>query len=135
MIYLQNTTDPQLVRIPANGVKVAEGDVVLELVNTIDLGPATSHDFDRRVYLVDALGAFVHDADGRQVAVAAAAESSRLYYVMRVALEDGMPEGEYEYTARVGETVVSCGLLIVGTPTPSVIQYDKPLQYEQYRNE
>lgn len=135
MIYLQKTTDPQVVRIPANGAKVDGGTVTLELKNTIDLGPVSAFDFDRAVYLVDALGAFVHDADGRQVAVAATAETSRLYYVIRVALPAEMPEGEYQYTARVDGTVVSCGLLIVGTPAPSVIQYDKPLQYEQYRNE
>ena len=59
MIYLKNTTDTQVVRIPASGPKV-DGVVTLEMVNTIDRGPAFVFEFDQAVYLVDADGAYVH---------------------------------------------------------------------------
>ena len=65
MIYLKNISDPQVVRIPASGPK-ADGVVTLEMVNTIDRGPAFVFEFDQAVYLVDADGAYVHDADDLQ---------------------------------------------------------------------
>lgn len=135
MIYLKSTTDPQVVRIPANGSKSDAAIVTLEMVNTINLGGGTAFGFDRRVYLIDAEGAFVHDADGLQIAVAATPETSRLYYVIRVALPEDMPEGEYEYTARVGDETVSCGLAIVGSREPSLIEYENTAQYEQYKQD
>lgn len=132
MIYLSNTTDVQVVRIPASGPK-ADGIVTLELVNTIDKGEPLVMEFDQAVYLVDADGAFVHDADDRQVAVAAVGDTSRLYYVVNVALPEDVTPGEYEYKASAGGSVFSCGLAIVGDPKASVVRYDKPVQYEQYR--
>lgn len=131
MIYLRNTTDAQTVRIPASSPK-AGGIVTLEMVNVINRGAALSFDFDQAVYLADADGALVHDAEDRQIAVADRGDSSRLYYVLTVELPEGIPEGEYEYTARIGGDVVSCGLAIVGEPAPAVASYDKPVQYEQY---
>ena len=132
MIYLKNTTDPQVVRIPVSLPKL-DGIVTLRLVNTIDRGPAVDCDFDQAVYLVDALGAFVHDADGKQVAVADIGDTSRLYYVLTVELPDDMPEGEYEYTATVGDVTVSCGLAILGDRDSDTEQYENTVTYEQYR--
>lgn len=131
MIYLRNTTETQRVRIPASGPK-AGGIVTLEMVNTIDRGEAYVFDFDQSVYLVDADGAFVHDADDLQIAVADRGDASRLYYVVNVTLPGGMPEGEYEYKATAGGEVISSGVAILGEPAPSVKSYDKPVQYEQY---
>jgi hypothetical protein len=132
MIYLKNTTDPQVVRIPVSLPKL-DGIVTLRLVNTIDRGPAVDSDFDQAVYLVDALGAYVHDADGKQVAVADIGDTSRLYYVLNVVLPDDMPEGEYEYTATVGDVTVSCGLAILGERETDTEQYENTVTYEQYR--
>lgn len=131
MIYLRNTTETQRVRIPASGPK-AGGIVTLEMVNTIDRGEAYVFDFDQAVYLADANGDLVHDADDLQIAVADRGDSSRLYYVLTVTLPEGIPEGEYEYKATAGGEVISCGLAIVGEPAPAVESYDKPVQYEQY---
>lgn len=135
MIYLQNTTDQQVVRVPANGGKV-DGDVVtLEMMNTINRGAASSISMDRRVYFLDATGAYVLDSDGAYLIVGSIQDTSRLYYELQISLPDDMPEGEYEYTVRVGDSVVSCGLAIVGEPAPSVTEYDNTVQYEQYRTE
>ena len=131
MIYLKQTTESQVVRIPASAPK-AGGVVTLEMVNTIDRGPALVFDFDQAVYLVDSEGAFVHDADDLQVAVYATGDTSRLYYVVNVVLPEDVTPGEYEYTASAGGEVVSCGLAIVGEPKAAVKEYDKLTQYEQY---
>lgn len=133
MLYFKKTTDAQIVRIPASGQKT-DGTVTLRMVNTINRGEAHVFSFDQAVYLVDADGAYVHDADDRQVAVAAVADTSRLYYVLNVALTDDMPEGEYEYTATAGGEVVSCGLAVVGEPKPGTVKYANTVHYEQYRN-
>lgn len=131
MIYLQKNNFVQTIRIPANGVKES-GVVTLEMRNTIDRGPGVTVASDQRVRLVDADGNPVLDADGLHIILADVAATTALYYVISVAIPETMPEGEYEYTARVGDTVVSCGLAIVGDPKAAVTSYDKPVQYEQY---
>ena len=131
MIYLKNTTDQQVVRIPASLSKLG-GTVTLEMVNTIDRGLALVMTFDQAVYLVDSEGAYVHDADDRQVVVAMQGDASRLYYVLNVSLPEDVTPGEYEYKASVDGTPVSCGLAIVGEPRAAVTSYDNSVQYEQY---
>lgn len=133
MLYIKNTTDTQVVRIPASGPK-ADGIVTLELLNVINRGPALVFEFDQAVYLVDADGKYVHDADDRQVAVAAQGDASRLYYVVNVELPEDVTEGEYEYMASAGGELISCGLAYIGEPKASVKQYDNTVQYEQYRS-
>lgn len=131
MIYLQKSKYVQTVRIPANGVKVS-GVVTLEMRNTIDRGPGVTVASDQAVRLVDADGRPVVDADGLQIILADVAATTALYYVISVAIPETMTEGEYEYTARVGDTVVSCGLAIVGERKASVTSYSNSVQYEQY---
>ena len=133
MLYIKNTTDTQVVRIPASGPK-ADGIVTLEMLNVINRGPALVFEFDQAVYLVDADGTLVHDSDDRQIVVVASGDESRLYYVVNVALPEGVTEGEYEYLATIGGELISCGLAYVGEPKPSVRQYDNTIQYEQYRS-
>lgn len=131
MIYLAHTTSPQVVRIPASAPK-AGGTVTLSMVNTINRGEALSFDFDQAVYLVDADGNEVHDADGLQVVVADVADTSRLYYVLTIELGADVTPGEYEYTAAIDGETVSCGLAIVGEPEADVTHYDNSVQYDQY---
>lgn len=52
-------------------------------------------------------------------------------------IPDGMVEGEYTYTLRLGEggVVLGSGLLIVGDYAAEREQYDKSIEYEQYGNE
>jgi len=131
MIYLAHTTETQAVRIPASAPKLG-GVVTLSMVNTINRGDALTFTFDQSVYLVDANGNYIHDADDLQIVVNAAGDTSRLYYVLDVTLDADITPGEYEYTASVGDDTVSCGLAIVGEPTPAVSKYDNTVQYEQY---
>lgn len=133
MLYFKNTTYIQTVRIPASGPK-AGGTIVLELVNVINRGAPVTVSSDQSVRLVDADGRPVLDADGLQIILADMAATSTLYYVFDVALPEGVTEGEYEYKATVGDTVISCGLAYIGEPKASVTQYDNTVQYEQYRS-
>lgn len=138
MLYFKNTTDAQIVRIPANGPK-AGGNITLELVNVINRGQGYTLTFTPSSYvygrLITAEDEFFHDSDDRQVYVRIPVEdTSRIYYFGAVTLPAGMPEGEYEYTAAAGGEVISCGLAYIGEPKPSVTQYDNTIQYEQYRS-
>lgn len=134
MIYLQNTTEVQRIRIPADGTK-RTGDLALSLVNVINRGEAVQSIFDPRIYLVDANGNYVHDQEGNQVIVVGPEDRTRLYYVVDVELPGGMPNGEYEYTVTAGGERVSIGLAYVGEFAADVQEYIKPVEYEQYRNE
>lgn len=50
------------------------------------------------------------------------------------AVPEGMNEGEYTYTLRLGAggVVLSEGLLIVGDYKPARTEYEKTIEYEQY---
>ena len=133
MLYFKNTTYIQTVRIPASGPRVP-GVIALELVNVINRGAPVTVSSDQAVRLVDADGRPVLDADGLQIILADVAATTRLYYVLDVALPEGITEGEYEYKATAGGEVISCGLAYIGEPKASVKQYDNTVQYEQYRS-
>jgi len=142
MLYLKNTTRPQTVYIPANGVKTA-GALRVYVVNTIDRGPAIELTSDPYVYLVDADGLYVCDALGRQIVLAGSGapgelpnipDNSRLYYAFGVMLPAGMTEGEYEYAAEIDGEVVSTGLLVIGTPDADIDELENTVQYDQYND-
>lgn len=61
-------------------------------------------------------------------------ETSRKNYAIDVALPEGMPDGEYEYTLENGGEVLSTGLLVIGKAEESK-QYIKSISYEQYEAE
>lgn len=136
MIYLDYTTESQTVRIPASAAKI-DGTIVLSLINTINRGSAVVDEFDPHgAYLLASDGDYIRDADGLYVLVSTAYnfdESSRLYYVIQVALPESLPKGEYEYTATVGDEIVSEGLAIVGEMEASVTEYENTISYEQYK--
>lgn len=60
--------------------------------------------------------------------------TSELYYRLAVVLPAGVASGEYEYQLKSGEEVLSKGLLIV-TESSSTTEYNKNIQYEQYKAE
>lgn len=134
MIYLKNISDPQFVRIPVSG-PTPEGVITLEMENTINRGGARSFTYDPAIYFVDADGKYFHDADGLQLVVGTVEDGSRLYAVIEITLDAGMPDGEYEYKAIAGGEVLSCGLAIVGDPKARVTSYDNNQRYEQYQSE
>lgn len=108
MIYLQNTTDPQVVFVPRN-VETPEGSIVFRAKSTIDLAVE-----------VDMVVTDLRTSD--------------LYYNIAVALPEGIPDGEYEYTLSVGDNILSSGMMMVGEASdPS--EYNKDITYEQYETE
>lgn len=132
MLYFANITDKQRVRIPADGAKL-RGELTLRMVNVIGGGSGVESVWDPRIYLVDADGRYVHDADGRQIAVGEPDDRTRLYYLADVELPAGIPDGEYNYEATVDGVTVSCGLAFVGDFHAPVTDYNNHLEYEQYR--
>lgn len=132
MIYLKNTTDAQRVRIPADGAK-QHGQMSFRMVNVIGGGEGVESVWDPAIYLVDAGGAYVRDFEGRQIAVGEPEDRTRLYYLAVVELPEGIPDGEYNYTATVDGVTVSCGLAYVGDFTAPETEYKNTFVYEQYR--
>lgn len=108
MIYLQNTTESQVMFIPRSDA-VPQGDLVFKARNTIDL----------EVEINEA----VTDL-----------QTSDLYFNLAITLPADLPNGEYEYTLAVGEIRLSTGLLVIGENShPS--EYNKEITYEQYETE
>jgi len=108
MIYLQNTTESQVMFIPRNGV-TPQGDLVFKAKSTIDL------EVEINQVLTDL-------------------QTSDLYFNLEITLNAGLPDGEYEYSLSAGEILVSSGLLVIGENSiPS--EYKKEITYEQYETE
>ena len=108
MIYLQNTTESQVMFIPKNG-KSPQGDLVFKAKSTIDL-----------------------EVEINQVVTDL--QTSDLYFNLAVTLNAGLPNGEYEYSLSVGEILVSSGLLVIGENVKPN-EYNKVITYEQYETE
>lgn len=108
MIYLQNTSESQVMFIPRNG-STPSGDLVFKAKSTIDLS--------------EGINQVVIDL-----------QTSDLYYNLGISLPADLPNGEYEYTLTSGEIVLSQGLLVIGDNFhPS--EYNKEISYEQYETE
>lgn len=108
MIYLHNTTEPQVIYVPRN-METPQGDIVFRAKSTIDLAVEVEM-------------------------VVINLETSALYYNIAVTLPAGVPDGEYEYSLSVGDTIIASGLLAIGGYSdPS--QYNKDITYEQYETE
>lgn len=88
MIYLEQSTEPQNVKIPRNLMRVPGGDYVLSLENT----------FDR----------------SRITVKPSCVATGALNYTVTVSLPDLLPAGEYSYELRRGAAVVSIGILTLG---------------------
>lgn len=105
MIYLERTTDPQVVYVPRD-TAICGGTLTFEMRSTVDLDTV--------------LNAVVLDL-----------KATRIYYDVAVALPEDAPAGSYEYALKDGGLTVSAGcLVILEGRTP--YQYDKPITYEQY---
>ena len=104
MVYLLNQPGPQAVLIP-KPCNIA-GSLTMTLRSTVNL----SRTFDAPVL---------------DIAV------SSLYYYVAVTIPDGMQPGEYEYVLKAGMEVAATGIAIMRDATQTV-QYEKPIEYEQY---
>ena len=106
MIYLDQTTEPQEVRIPRNIIPIPGGEYVVTLENTIDRSR-------------------VSVSPSKVVPTA-------LYYTVTVELPDVMPAGEYAYELRKGAAVLTVGLLTLGEYQYPTTQYHEGVSYTQY---
>ena len=104
MIYLKNISTPQMVFVP----KGRETGSVLKftLQSTID----------RSIYV---------DCEVIDL------QSDR-YVQFLVELPAGIPSGEYEYSLTDDAGTISTGLLVVEEDSDPM-EYNKPIQYEQYK--
>lgn len=107
MIYLQNTTESQVLYVPKNGTE-ASGELTLKARNTID-----------QDFVIDQ----VLDLN-----------TSDLYYNLAIALPAGCPDGEYEYALMDDGIILSTGILILES-SQSRNEYNKDIEYEQYNTE
>lgn len=106
MIYLDQSTDPQTVKIPRNLRPMPGGDYVMTLENTIDR---------------------------TRVSVAPAnVVPAALNYVATIALPDILPAGEYSYELRQGAAVLAVGVLTIGDYAHDNVQYQTAAHYDQY---
>lgn len=104
MIYLKNTSTPQMVFVPKN--RETEGSLVFTLKNTTDLSvPVESKVVDLQ---------------------------SDLFVQFSIELPAEFATGEYEYLLKDDAGVVSTGLLMIEGVT-EVNEYNKAVQYEQYQ--
>lgn len=106
MVYLENTSESQVIYVPRHGIAAA-GDLVFTAVNTIDL-------------------------EAEIIENVLDLASSERYYSLALHLPEGLPCGEYEYTLTGGGTVLSTGLLVVGDTSAKPDEYEKDITYEQY---
>ena len=107
MIYLKNISDAQILMIPRNG-GIVTGEMTLVMRNTTDLQETTLSVTDLN--------------------------TSGLYFNLAVSLPGGLADGEYQYTLKDGNILVSQGLLYVGD-LQSPMQNEKIITYKQYESE
>ncbi len=108
MVYLNNTTEAQVLFIPKDGA-MADGDLIFRAKSTIDL------ETEIDLFVIDL-------------------QTSDLYFNLSLTLPEGVPVGEYEYTLTAGDEVMSTGLLVIGENFHPR-QYEKDITYEQYETE
>lgn len=111
MIYLQNTTESQVLYIPKTlGVPVGD-----------------------HVHYVFKAESNIDNALLINIAVRPL-QTTDLYLVFNVELDADLPNGEYNYVLLLGAETISSGLLVIGDYTkPS--EYNKEIIYEQYETE
>lgn len=128
MIYIENTTDLQRMRIP---VSVADTNALgatyrFILYNTINLSRPleeyvrTGGDFNNDFSLDFAISGDLRLSDGGS------------FYLFDLGLYETLPTGSYEYAFIGGEKILSKGVAMVGEIKNNDEQYNKEIQYEQY---
>lgn len=109
MIYLQNTTESQVLFIPRAITPGNNPPLVFKAVNTIDLSLEINQE------VIDL-------------------QTSGQYYNIAVTLPSGVQSGEYEYNLIGDGLILASGLLVIGENfSPS--EYNKDITYEQYETE
>lgn len=110
MIYLQNTTESQVLFVPKDCTIPADNqELVFKAKSTIDLSIMINQG------VVDL-------------------QTSDLYFNLAIALPEGLPDGEYEYSLKNGDTLLSSGLLVIGDYAKPE-QHNTEIEYKQYETE
>lgn len=109
MIYLLKTTDAQIAYVPRDTDIAAGTTLTFTMRNTVDLDTVVSA-------LVIDMG--LH----------------RIYYNVALQLPADATPGEYQYELRGDGELLSTGLAVVRDNGPSVTEYNKVIQYEQYES-
>ena len=104
MVYLNNTTDVQIMYIPKS-VRDAHGKVFFKAYSTMNLQGFSFHSEEE--------------------------ESSPLYHLVAIELPSDIKDGEYEYSLSDDNGTLSTGLLVIGSLSKAV-EYNNKIQYEQY---
>lgn len=106
-MYLTNDTAAQTIYVPRNIGASREG-ITLEVASTIEL-------------------------ESLLPLSVVSVEAHPLYYRLGLRLSEIVTPGEYEYSLKAGEELLSKGLLIIGkAASAGVIEYNKNIIYEQY---
>jgi len=109
MIYLNNTTDAQVVYVPRDTELPVGATVRFTAKSTVDLDtPVTALVIDMELH--------------------------RVYYNVALTLPEGVAPGEYQYELTAGDEVVSTGLLIIRDARTPATEYNKQTEYEQYES-
>lgn len=106
MLYLQNTTESQVLFVPKNEYLHT---------NTLTFVATSTIDLDTKINV--------------QVTLA---HTSNLYAIFLITLPSGVPDGEYEYVLQDHGFELSKGLLMVTGEGRIISQYNKSITYEQY---
>lgn len=61
--------------------------------------------------------------------------TSARFYTFDITLPEGIPDGEYEYTLKDGDTILSTGIINIRGKAENDTQYEKAIQYTQYKPE
>ena len=107
MIYLQNTTESQVLFVPRNGAE-ASGELTLKARNTLDQNFIIDRVLDLR--------------------------TSDLYFNLSITLPEDCPDGEYEYALMDDNIVLSTGILVLQSADART-KNEKDIRYEQYTAE
>ena len=108
MIYLNNTTDAQVVYVPRD--TEFTGTLIFNARSTVGLDiPITATMLDLQVH--------------------------RLCYTLAVTLPEGIASGEYEYVLTANGQKVSTGVLVVLDSPAQAEQYNQTITYEQYEGQ
>lgn len=107
MVYIAETTDTQVIRIPRS-IEGLQGEIKLTLRNNTE----------RKATPV--------------LALCTDTGISQYYYLLDVVFQKKPKKGEYEYTLTIGNDVASNGLVIVGDYGTGNKTYVNNTTYEQY---
>lgn len=61
--------------------------------------------------------------------------TSARFFTFDISLPEGIPDGEYEYTLKGGDTILSTGIINIRGKAENDTQYEKEIQYTQYKPE